>query len=231
MVSPDDPHHAALETEVIAFAEAHGWAVGSATYHTVMPEAVKIALSRCYDPSALYVRGRADRVAVKGQHCRLFEAKTNSGRHLRASIEAGPICHYISTGIPCLYIYRDVKDGFEAAFWTTAMPCIDVVFLPELWTPPLQRYFQTQFRRVWPHVDIAPLPRTNGSNDPFVVIRRDALAERLVDWRAMFAATPPIDPPGIHQEDPVLVDDDWIDTPPAAPKPVLRELHADDIKW
>jgi len=194
-IDPNDPHHLALERDIITFAESHDWVIGSATYHSVMPQPVQLALQRCWDPAALYVRARADRVAVKENDCRLFEAKTNSGQWNRAAIEANPICHYIRLGIPCLYIYRDYKDGFEAAFWTTAMPCIDVVFLPDRWDAALRRYFRGQFRDVWPDVEIQSLSSVNGSCDPYVVISRESLTAVAVDWRAIFATVPVIQPP------------------------------------
>lgn len=189
MVNPNDPHHAALEAEIIAHAIDHQWVIGEATYHSVMPDPVRRALQRCWDPAALYVRGRADRVAVRGQQCVLFESKTNSGKHLRASIEALPVSHYVRIGVPCLYVYRDIKDAFESAFWTTAMPRIDVVFIPADWSDPMKRYFRREFHITWPEADIQDLAwSVNGSNDPFMLISRDALAEAFVDWRAVFAA-------------------------------------------
>jgi hypothetical protein len=154
-----------------------------------MSEPVKLALSRCYDAAALYVRGRADRVAVKGPRCILFEAKTNAGKWPRASIEALPLVHYIRLGMPCLYIYRDMKDGFEASFWTTDMPTIDVVLIPHRWPSAIGAFFTTQFRSVWPDVEIASLPGTNGSGDPFVCITRESLIAKAVEWRRIFAAS------------------------------------------
>ena len=187
MITPDDPHHAALEAEIIFVAEGYGWLVGAATYHAVMPDPVKLALSRCYDHSALYVRGRADRVAVKGPRCILFEAKTNIGKWQRASIEALPLVHYLRVGVPCLYIYRDMKDSYEAAFWTTDMPTIDVVMIPRVWSSAMVMFFTAQFRSVWPDVEITLIPPTNGSGDPFVCITREALTAKGVEWRAIFA--------------------------------------------
>jgi len=197
MADPNDPRHLALEREIIAFAELHGWIIGSATYHTVMAAPVVMALQQCWDPAALYVRGRADRVAVKENHCRLWEAKTNPGRWLRGAFEANPICHYIRLGVPCLYIYRDYRNGngFEAAFWTTAMPQIDVVFLPDRWDAALRRYFRQQFRAIWPDVDIQSWSGVNGSCDPYVLISRESLIAAAVDWQQVFAAVPIIEPP------------------------------------
>ena len=190
MITPDDPHHAALEAEIIFVAEGYGWLVGAATYHAAMPDPVKLALSRCYDVAALYVRARADRVAVKGPRCILFEAKTNPGKWLRASIEALPLVHYIRLGMPCLYIYRDVKDGYEAGFWTTDMPTIEVVMIPDRWSAAMRTFFTTQFRSVWPEVEIASIPSTNGSGDPYVCITREALTAKGVEWRLIFAGAP-----------------------------------------
>lgn len=188
MADPNDPHHAALEADIVAHAIAHGWVVDSATYHRVMAEPVRLALQRCWDPAALYIRGRADRVAVKDQHCRLFEAKTNSGRWLRAAIEALPVSHYVRLGLPCLYVYRDVKDGFETAFWTTAMPRIDVIFLPDRWCEPLARYFRDRFMEVWPGTEIQTLPAVNGSHDPYLLLSRESMIAAAVSWRDVFAS-------------------------------------------
>lgn len=216
MVNPNDRHHAKLEKDVVDHAQAHGWCVGSATYHEAMPEPVKVALSRCWDPAALYVRGRADRVAVKDQRCILFEAKTNSGRHVRAAIEAGPLCHYHRLGIACLYVYRDVKDGYESAFWTTNMPEPDAILIPAAWSWPMRQYFRKQLRSTWPDQDVSLIPPTNGSNDPFVCFSRDQLNEKAVQWRNVFM-------------DAAVSEDILTGTPP--PQRVERELDADDITW
>jgi hypothetical protein len=187
MVRPDDPHHAQLEGDVIAHATACGYHVGSATYHTVMPEPVRDALSRCWDVAALYIRGRADRVAVRDQRCILFEAKTNSGPWPRAAIEALPLSFYVRLGVPCLYVYRDVTRGFELAFWTTNLPIIDVIFLPHRFSQ-LDQVYRQEFARVWPGIEIQALPGCNGSRDPYVAIRRESLEAVAVDWRAVFAS-------------------------------------------
>jgi hypothetical protein len=193
MANPNDPHHAALEAEIIACATTYAWVVGSATYHTVMADPVVLALQRCWDPAALYIRGRADRVAVKDQRCVLFEAKTNSGCWPRGAFEALPIRHYIRVGVPCLYVYRDMKDGFEAAFWTTAMPAIDVIFLPDQWAPSLLRYFRDRFQEMWPDVEVLHIPAVNGSNDPYLVLSRASMQAVGVDWRAVFSSPRPAD--------------------------------------
>lgn len=206
MAHPSDPHHAALEADVIAHATANAWAVGSATYHTVMPEPVRLALQRCWDPAALYVRGRADRVAVKDQRCVLFETKTNSGRYLRASIEALPVSFYIRLGVRCLYVYRDVKDGFEAAFWTDAMPSIDVIFLPDRWTTQLRQFFRDQFRHVWPDAAIQPIHAVNGSNDPYLCVSRESMIAAAVPWRDVFSATV-VESPQPGPRSPITVED------------------------
>ena len=216
MADPNDPHHAALEAEIVACATAHGWTVGSATYHTVMADPVRLALQRCWDPAALYVRGRADRVAVKDQRCVLFEAKSNSGRWARAAFEALPVSHYIRLGVPCLYVYRDVKDGFETAFWTTAMPRIDVIFLPDRWSVQLRKFYRDAFGKVWPDTEITTIRAVNGSNDPYLAVSRESLVAAAVSWRDVFAET--VDPP----------------TPDQEPKSTLcttDPLTADDLSW
>lgn len=181
----DDKDHARVEAEVVQFATDHGWLVGAATYHQAMPDPVVTALSRCWDPAALYIRGRADRCAVKEEHCVLFEVKTNPGKWTRAAIEALPLSYYIRLEIPCLYIWRDHGEDF--AFWTTELPVIDVIFLPRRFSQ-LHRFFRKQFTKDFPDVEIVETPGTSGSDDPFVVIRRDAIQERGVDWKQVFTA-------------------------------------------
>jgi hypothetical protein len=176
--------HDRLESEVIAHATAHGWVVGCATYHTVMAEKVREALSRCWDDAALYIRGRADRCAVKNQRCILFECKTNPGPWLRASIEALPLSRYVRLGVPCLYIYRD-RQGTDFAFWTTDLPTIDVIFLPDRF-PELDRFYRARLEQAFPGVEIQSLWGTNGSGDPFAVIRPESLIEKSIDWKSVF---------------------------------------------
>jgi hypothetical protein len=184
-----------------------------------MPEPLRSALSRCWDPAALYVRARADRVAIREQQCVLFDPKTNSGSHSRASLEALPIINYLRLGIPCLFVYRDMKDRFETAFWTTTLPEVDAIFLPPQRTKELQNYYRVQLRQAWPDTDLVEhLPTNGGSNDPYVVIRREAFMACGVDWQQVFASTAD----GTMSPSPV---------PPKRPNAFGHDLSVDQIEW
>jgi hypothetical protein len=188
MARTDDPHHQELEHDVITYGTTHGWQMGAGTYHSVMPERTIRALQCCWDPTALHVRARADRVAVKDQFCLLWEGKTNSGSKDRALFEALPLAFYVWNELRCLYIYRDVVRGYESAFWTTRLPEFFEILIPPR-HPELHPHYRAMFARVWPSIQVTDFVPVNGSGDPFIAVTRDRLAACAVDWREVFAGT------------------------------------------
>jgi hypothetical protein len=117
-----DANHDRLEADVKDFLTNEGFLTASATYHDVYDEPMVEILQTRYSPTALYIRGRADRVAV---HSGLpiefeYECKTNSGKHRNMAVEALPWLHHlskVSLGVRCLYVYRDTVASMDRGVW------------------------------------------------------------------------------------------------------------------
>jgi hypothetical protein len=177
--------HSTLEAEISSHATGCGWLVASATYHDVMPEPMRIALARCYAPAALYVRFRADRIAVREQCCIPFEVKTTAGA--RFPVAALPLSHHVRQGIPVLYVLRHLTTGREWAFWTHKLPAFCEVVIPDAWSERMRDYFTQRFYEIWPAAYIGTMPKNGGSNHPLIYFTFDALDAASIDWRQVFS--------------------------------------------
>lgn len=211
----DDPNHADLEARVAHYLEEYNYLLGSGTYHEAMPSETRRRLSLVNTPTAFYVRGRADRVAVHKHAplCFLWEAKTNPGPWPNVAIEALPLAHHLASGVDCLYVYWDVPGKFEGGFWTKKLPVIDRIIIPERWGEWLVKYFRHVFREAFVGVRIVETDRVNGSCDPFLIINKDASRAGMFDWKdavkamtdrevekAKALTTKPPDPVGAAEE-------------------------------
>jgi hypothetical protein len=181
MISPEIKSHSVLQDDVTSFLDDQGFLIASAAYHDVMrPDPVR-RLQAMRNLTALYVRARADRVAI---HKRWdltfqFELKTNTGVHQNMAIEALPLAHHIASsklGNETLYIYRG--EGVEGGFWASDPLPIECLKLPSKWQD-LRPFLASAF----PGVRIDSIPRVSGSGDPFIVISKARLPMVLVNWR------------------------------------------------
>jgi hypothetical protein len=183
MVSVDDPRHAKLEADMNEFLDAQGFMTASATYHTVMPAEVRDRLSRVNTPSALYLRTRADRVAIHRKHqvCFEYECKTRDPATIKTNlaIEAFPLAQHIykaRLGVKVLYAYRDEANGIDCGFWCDRLPPIDKIIVPHRGEA-IAAYLSQAF----PGIGQVRM-ETRGSGDPFVLIPFE-VAQQLDDWR------------------------------------------------
>jgi hypothetical protein len=182
--------HDVLEGHVADELQSLGYLVTRATYHEVMNEEVANRLKGIYDPTALYVRGRADRIAVHRYHPTVFEfeAKTHeSERYNDLTIEALPMVHHIARcrlGVRCLYVYHNPAELFPRGFWVGSMPRVRDLWIPGRWQPLMAEFFRKTFSEFFPGIEIKMGARVSGSGDPFLVVAEsDVLA--LPDWRLL----------------------------------------------
>lgn len=186
MPRTDDPRHARLENDVKDFLTANDFLVDDATYHNNMDPAVVHRLQYTDTPTALYCRGRADRLAIHKEHpiCFEWECKTKSeGRRNKpdAFVEALPIAHHIlkaRLGVRVLYIYRDDFMQLEVGLWAEDLLSI----ISEVRITPRARTIEgmTGYLRGVFGDKCRIATSSAGSNDAYCVIDRDNLQG---DWR------------------------------------------------
>ena len=149
--SVDYKPHKNLEDDVTDYLLDKGFIVHQSTYHEVMPRVLARILSLRFSLTALYLRGRADRIAIHRELPIEFEweAKTHARKDKRdLTIEALPLVHHMAKsrlGVDCLYAAR--VHGKDVGFWVSNLPEIKCVFLPlrkeyEPIRGRLKRYFE-----------------------------------------------------------------------------------------
>lgn len=183
-INPRNPRHVAVEKQVAEYLDESNYIVDESTYHASMrPETVD-RLSRLYTPESLYIRGKADRVAVHRtlDICFLWEVKTNQSCHRNMSIECLPLCHHIKSGVRCLYVLEN-SDGNQYGFWTTGLPAICKVFVPSRWSGEMREFFVSKIRECFgSRLQICGIARPQGSGDPFCIIHESEV-QKCFDWR------------------------------------------------
>jgi hypothetical protein len=193
-IGPDDPNHQALENSVTEYLKSVGYFVDSAPYHDKMYDEIVRALQNIYTPTALYLRSRADRIAVRSNPPSVFEweVKTHASaaRH-DCTLEAYPICVHILKhrflGVRCLYVYWDPIRNYNVGWWIHQMPPIKVIMIPPRWRDEQIEWFESLFTEILPDIDIVPLKKlTKGSNDPFLIIDEKSIRE-LPHWKGLIS--------------------------------------------
>lgn len=178
--------HTNLESRVKSYLDESGYHVYESTYHSVLPDVLKRLLSRRFSMTALYLRGRADRIAMHKIIPVEFEweAKTHASQQYNdLTIELLPLVHHISKsalGVRCLYVF-DVN-GNEGGFWAHELPTVRQIHLP-----PRQEYKNI----LWNFENMAdkyfrgvPVYRSGsgGSGDPFVIFDKSEI-QALRHWQ------------------------------------------------
>jgi len=154
-----------------------GFITDDMTYHSKMHPETKHRLSGIYNPTALYIRTRADRVAIHTRYRYVFqwEVKTHDSRQYRNwALEVFPlIVHKINSttfGIRCLYAYYNPFTGHEAAFWSDNIPILSCIMLTDRLATNGEEYFNKLCKGSFPHTNIITNINSNGSGDPFALI-------------------------------------------------------------
>lgn len=192
-VKPGYTPHVELEKRVADYLDTRGFITDEATYHTAYRTDSQRLLMRRDDPTALYIRAKADRIALHKFRPVTFEwdAKTHQRRDSRnMALEVMPIVTHLATvpiGVRCLYAYHNPFTGFDGGFWLDTMPSVSVVFLPSRWQGQRRAWYADLIRRYFPDVTVRDLDRYGGSGDPFFLVNESDVI-RLPHWQALIDA-------------------------------------------
>jgi len=171
-----DNYHEKFERRVIEKLRAIGFSVSSATYHDVLERDVSEALARNYSPTALYIRTRADRIAVRHDLSFELECKTHeNARYEDMTLEILPVIHHINKvdlGVDCLYAYWNPFTAMYRGFWVSDMPRVRDIRIPSN-----TRYDDDavgvvkQAESIFDEARVyTNAGRGDGSNDPYIII-------------------------------------------------------------
>jgi len=154
-----------------------------------MPAPLVRALSRNSFPTALYLRTRADRIAVNPLNGQVFEweAKSRNSSSRGILVEALPLAFHLvqaRLAVRCLYAFRNVHLGTNYGFWCRTLPAIEEIVIPGNRPGNVVAWFTGVFEDAFPGVPILLHPGVKGSGDPYAVIDR---VEGLPDWRELLA--------------------------------------------
>ena len=152
-----------------------------------MKKEIKDLLSRRFTMTSLYIRGRADRIAVHKTLPIVFEweVKTHANpKYDDLTMELLPLAHHISKlhlGVDCLYIVN-VNQKYEGCFWVSNLPKIRSVFSPgRKEYESLEPIFDDIIHLYFPGKEIMRWGG-GGSKDPFIIIDKSEM-QILPDWR------------------------------------------------
>lgn len=187
-ITPENTiEHSQLETDATEYLTAAGFVVAEAPYHATMAEEDVEALQQTVTPTALYIRSRADRIAIRQSPPLVFEweAKTHTtNKRHDCTLEALPVAIHLlkaQLDIRCLYVYRDPYKGYEVGFWIHDFPEVRVIMIPDRWGDAWTAWFQGVFSNFFPGVKIVDRIKTRGSGDPFLIIDESIIRE-LPGW-------------------------------------------------
>lgn len=191
-INPEYEPHKVLEERVKEYLIEKGFFVVQAPYHTTMPDSIVKLLGRRNSPSSLYLRGRADRIAIHRIKEIEFEweAKTHYSQNKHdMTIEALPLAFHLAKaqwGVRCLYIYWNPFTDHEVGFWMHELPDMRVILIPRnRWDENHRLWFQGIFRHHFPGVPVsAPIIRSDGSLDPFAIID-ESVFDTLPHWKEL----------------------------------------------
>lgn len=147
----------------------------------MFPKSVTEILSRRWSMTALYLRGRADRIAIHKTKPIEFEweAKTHHNpRYSDLTIEFLPLVHHISKvklGVKCLYVFN--INGVDGGFWAHDLPQIrQIHFPPRVEYNLTRKFIMPLMKSYFPNASIYESV-VNGSNDPFVIFDKSVIGK------------------------------------------------------
>ena len=163
-----------------------GYLVFEQTYHKSLPVATAELLRVNPLVSALYIRSRADRIAISRTRQFEFEVKTHfNSRYGDLTIEVIPfLMHYAKRMfIDCLYVCS--VNNREFGFWISKPPKIREVNIPPLNKNQYVKETINSFRNESMFRDVVWKEKiVNGSGDPYLVIDRSEICN-LRDWKEL----------------------------------------------
>lgn len=159
-------------------------------YHETLSSDMVDILKNRWSPTALYIRGRADRLAIHKELPIEFEweVKTHESRqHHDITLEALPLLHHIQKsvlGVECLYIHYNRHTERYSAFWVNNIPPVRV-YLPLRWPQESEIHqFYKQILADGFRTNPIELTKVKGSGDPFIVIPQ-MWADDLPAWEEL----------------------------------------------
>lgn len=186
--SVNNPNHQKLEREVKDYLTALGFLTHEATYHATMDKGLRTIISRRFTPTALYLRARADRMAIHPSKETEFEfeCKTHDTKDRHDMlVEMLPIILHrrkSELGIRCLYCYRDIYNGYDKGFWIDEMPPIRFIGIPKAnTTNHLWDWFAELAALHFPGVTAAHTRHRRGSGDPYIIVDESEI-QKLSHW-------------------------------------------------
>ncbi len=184
-------HHRALQDEVVEFLKSQSVYIWEWTYHDSLPASVVDDLTKQSNPTALFLRTRADLVAISKLESVLIEIKSIPRNHKNLAVEALPLAYHVAMhqlmGVLCLYIFRD-HQGREGCFLASRnrLPRISCIIIPESVPVKQASWYGEIFQENFPGVPIRRVPSVSGSGDPFAIIQHQDLP--FSDWRETLLA-------------------------------------------
>jgi hypothetical protein len=191
-ISPDYAPHQTLERRVADYLHESEFETGNSTYHETYAPALRRILQRTFEPTSLYIRAKADRVAAHRTLPLVFEwdAKTHkSSQYADCTLEVLPIALHLANAafdVRCLYAYHNPFTGHECGFWIHDMPRVRAIHIPDRWTPPLKKWFGMMFFSYFPDTPVRETRWRGGSGDPYLIIDRYDV-EQLPHWQSLIA--------------------------------------------
>lgn len=193
-ISINDSEHTRLLKDIEGFLYSRGYLLPPPlTYHDCFPLPIKEVLSLRDTPTALYLRGRADRLAIHPEHPIEIEydAKTHkSTQYHDITLELVPLIHKMERaqlGVNSLIALRNPVNGTDEdlGFWASDIPPVRAVIIPGRWNGnPIREYFKALAMSFFPDADLVKGVYVRGTGDPFVII--DEIEKNgLQNWREL----------------------------------------------
>jgi len=192
-ITPHNVEHGTFEGEVDSFLMDNGFLIESAPFHNTMSEEFVELLQYNFNPCSMYIRARADRVAIHPETGVVFqwEAKTHwEEKGSDMMLEALPLCYHLTLSqfdVSCLYVYKDPHRGYEKGFWIKDLASIqkDCIFIfnRDIYTTGILRNINTYFDHCFPGIrQVHTRGPGKGSGDPCLKIPEEVV-KTLPHWK------------------------------------------------
>jgi hypothetical protein len=185
MITPDYEPHAKLENVAVEFLGQLGYDIFQQTYHESFPRKVIELLQRNFSVASLYIRSRADRVAISQIRQFEFEIKTHfNPKYNDLTIELFPFLMHRNKRdfIDCIYICQVHKHEF--GFWVSDPPAPKRIIVPPIPKNEKVKVFIDEHKRFFGNTPISYDRKMNGSNDPCVIFGHEQI-KHLNHWQEL----------------------------------------------
>ena len=191
MITSNSVEHKRLEKDIETYLDSLGFDSASATYHDAMPDHVVGRLIEIYTPDSLYIRGRADRIAIHRTKDIVFGWEAKTGGREDMSIELLPLAHHLNAwqlGARTIYFCRNTVAGYEKAFWCDTPPRIVRAHIPPRYKMG-EKFYRQIIEDIWGSaMEVSFVSCPGGTDDVFVWVIphlldgwQDCMASAFVD--------------------------------------------------